>query len=93
MNKGKLLLLIILLVILVDFAVENQFPTGDLRLLKFTLGKAPTFLLAYGGLAVGLVAGWMAHVFRLRKKRRRAEQALAKEAQAQPDPPTRNLPT
>ncbi len=82
MNRVKLVLLIILLVVLVDFALENHAPTGELKLLQFTLGTAPTFLLVYGGLAVGLVVGWMGHVFRVRKKRRRAEQTLAKEAPA-----------
>ena len=84
MNKLKLVLLIILVAILVDFAAENPLPRLELKLFKFTLGQVPTFLLAYIGLALGWVAGWVGHVLRVRKKRRQAAAVLAQQqAQAQ----------
>ncbi len=57
MNKLKLVLLIILVAILVDFAAENPLPRLELKLFKFSLGQVPTFLLAYIGLALGLGGG------------------------------------
>ena len=72
MNKLKLVLLIILVAVLVDFAAENPLPRLELKLFKFSLGQVPTFLLAYIGLALGLVMGWVGHVLRVRKKRRQA---------------------
>lgn len=83
MNKVKIVLLIILLVVLGDFAYENTLPPLELKLFKFTLGQIPTFLLAYIGLAVGWVVGWCGHVLRVRKKRRQAAAALAQEQQTQ----------
>jgi hypothetical protein len=80
-NKLKLVLLIILVAILVDFAAENPLPRLELKLFKFSLGQVPTFLLAYIGLALGLVMGWFGHVLRVRKKRRQAARALAQEQQ------------
>ena len=86
MNKLKLVLLIILVAILVDFAAENPLPRLELKLFKFSLGQVPTFLLAYIGLALGLVLGWVGHALRVRKKRRLAA-ALAQEQQAQRSQP------
>ena len=83
MNKFKMILLLIVLVVLVDFALENPVPTQELKLFKFTLGQAPTFLLAYGGLVVGLLVGWLGHALRIRKKKRQAAAILAQEQQAQ----------
>jgi uncharacterized integral membrane protein len=82
-NKLKLVLLIILVAILVDFAAENPLPRLELKLFKFSLGQVPTFLLAYISLALGLMMGWVGHVLRVRKKRRQAARALALEQQAQ----------
>ena len=89
MNKVKLVLLIILLVVLADFAYENPLPRLELKLFRFSLGQLPTFLLAYAGLALGLVVGWVGHALRVRKKRRQADaaQALTQEQQAQKSQP------
>jgi len=84
MAKLKLILLILLAVVLADFAVENAQPLPVLKLFKFELGQLPTFLLAYISLAVGLVIGWVGHVLRIRRKRREAEAALAAEQQQKP---------
>ncbi len=85
MNKFKMILLLIVLVVLGDFAWENlALPPAKLKLFTFTLGQVPTFLLAYIGLALGWVLGWFAHMLRVRKKRRQAAAAaLAQEQQAQ----------
>ena len=58
MNKFKMILLLIVLVVLADFAWENKaLPPQELKLFTFTLGQIPTFLLAYIGLALGLMRG------------------------------------
>ena len=90
MNKLKMVLLIILLVVLADFAYENPLPRLELKLFRFSLGQMPTFLLAYVGLALGLVVGWVGHALRVRKKRRQADaaQALTQEQQAQKSQPS-----
>jgi uncharacterized integral membrane protein len=85
-NRFKTVLFLILIAILVDFALENRGSTQDLKLFRFSLGQAPTFLLAYASVAVGLVLGWVGHVFRVRNKRRRAAQAPPQEKQDQPGP-------
>ena len=83
MNKFKMILLLIVLVVLADFGWENRaLPPPELKLLTFTLGQIPTFLLAYIALAIGLLVGWLSHVLRIRKKKRQAA-ALALEKQAQ----------
>jgi len=89
-NKLKLVLLVIVLVVLVDFALENPLPRLELKLFTFRLGQLPTFLLAYVGLASGLVVGWVGHVLRVRKKRRQADaaQALTQAQQAQKSQPS-----
>ena len=83
MSKLKLVLLIILVVVLVDFAVENAQPAPAIKLFKFQLGELPSFLLIYLSLAVGMVIGWVAHGLRIRRKRREAQAAQAASAQQQ----------
>ncbi len=84
MNKLKTVLLVIVLVVLVDFALENPLPRLELKLFTFTLGGVPKFLLAFIGLALGWVVGWFGHLLRVRKKRRQAAAAaLAQEQQTQ----------
>ncbi|MGO9621231.1 MAG: hypothetical protein ACLPT6_07490 [Desulfobaccales bacterium] len=90
MSRIKTVLFVILIAMLVDFALENRGLTQDLKLFRFTLGQVPTFLLAYASVAVGLVLGWVGHVFRVRKNRRWAAQAAAKEEQAHPGPQTQD---
>lgn len=85
MKKFKLILFVILVVILVDFALENKAVSSpDLKLFTFTLGQLPLFVLAYVSLAVGLVVGWVGHVLRVRKQKRLAAQVPAPEPQAPP---------
>ena len=83
MNKLKVVLLIILAVVLLDFAFENSQPAPPIKLFTFLLGVLPTFLLAYITLAVGLAIGWFAHGLRIRRKRRGAQTAQAASAQQQ----------
>jgi uncharacterized integral membrane protein len=87
-SKFKTVLFVILIVILLDFALENHGWTQDLKLFRFTLGQLPTFLLAYASVAVGLVLGWVGHVFRVRNKRRWTARAAVQEEQAHPGPQT-----
>jgi hypothetical protein len=83
-NKFKMFLLLIVLVVLADFAWENKaLPLLQLKLFTFTLGQIPAFLLAYIGLALGWLVGWSGHMLRVRKKRRQAAAALAQEQQTQ----------
>ncbi len=81
MTKLKLAILIILAIVLVDFAVENRQPLPEIKLFKFQLAVIPTYLLAYISLALGLVIGWAAHGLRIRRKRREVQAALAASAQ------------
>jgi len=83
MSKFKVVLLIILAVVLADFAFENAQPAPAIKLFKFQLGELPSFLLTYLSLAVGAVIGWVAHGLRLRRKRREAQAAQAASAQQQ----------
>jgi uncharacterized integral membrane protein len=83
MSKLKVVLLIILAVVLVDFAVENAQPALVIKLFKFQLGELPQFLVVYISLAVGVVIGWFAHGLRIRRKRREAQAAQAASAQQQ----------
>ena len=83
MGKLKVVVLIILAVVLVDFAVENAQPAPAIKLFKFQLGELPSFLLTYISLAVGVLIGWVAHGLRLRRKRREAQAAQAASAQQQ----------
>ena len=80
MAKFKLVMLLILLIVLVDFALENGQPVPDLKLFKQELGTTSTFILAYISLAVGLLVGWSAFGLRVRKKRRH-QAALAQQSQ------------
>jgi uncharacterized integral membrane protein len=84
MTKPKLVILVIVAIILVDFAVENAQPVPIIKLFKYQLAVIPTFMLAYISLALGLVIGWTAHGFRIRRKRRAvqgAPDALAQQRQ------------
>jgi uncharacterized integral membrane protein len=86
MAKLKLAILIILAVVLVDFALENGQPVPELKLFKFQLAVIPTYLLAYISLALGLVIGWAAHGLRIRRKRREAQVTQAPSAQQRQAP-------
>ena len=83
MSKLKMVWLIILAAVLVDFAVENAQPALVIKLFKFQLGELPQFLVIYVSLAVGVVMGWVAHGLRLRRKRREAQAAPSASAQQQ----------
>jgi uncharacterized integral membrane protein len=83
MSKLKVVLLIVLVVVLVDFAVENAQPAPAIKVFKFQLGELPSFLLTYLSLAVGMLIGWVAHGLRIRRKRREAQAAQAASAQQQ----------
>ena len=83
MRKLKMVLLIILAVVLADFAFEDAELAPALKLFKFQLGELPSFLLTYLSLAVGMVIGWVAHGLRIRRKRREAQAAQAASAQQQ----------
>jgi uncharacterized integral membrane protein len=75
MSKLKMVWLIILAVMLVDFALENSQVSPMIKFFKFPLMELPTYLLAYLCLAVGVVLGWFAHAVRLRRKKREAQEA------------------
>jgi uncharacterized integral membrane protein len=79
MSKLKVVWLIILAAVLLDFALENSQPSPMIKVFKFPLTELPTFMLVYLSLAVGLVLGWFAHAVRLRRKKREAREA--REAQ------------
>ena len=83
MAKFKLVLAVILLVVLVDFALENGQPVPVLKLFKQQLGTTSTFILAYVSLAVGLIVGWSAFGLRVRKKRRDQAAQVASAQQSQ----------
>jgi len=83
MSKIKVVLLIILAAVLVDFAVENAQPALVIKLFKFQLGELPQFLVVYLSLTVGAVIGWVAHGLRIRRIRREAQAAQAASAQQQ----------
>jgi uncharacterized integral membrane protein len=80
MNKLKVVLLVILAAVLVDFAVENAQPDLVIKLFKFHLGELPQFLVIYVSLAAGIVIGWVAHGVRIRRKRREAQAVQATSA-------------
>jgi uncharacterized integral membrane protein len=79
-------LLILLVAVLVDFAVENAQPALAIKLFKFQLGELPQFLVIYLSLAAGLVIGWVAHGLRIRRKRRETQAAQAASAQQGQEP-------
>ena len=81
MSKLKVVLLIILAVVVADFAFENAQPAPAIKFFKFQLGELPSFLLIYLSLAVGVLIGWVAHGLRIRRKRREAQAAQAASAQ------------
>lgn len=69
MSKTKGLLILSLLVPAPVFAWDNKQPAPPLKLFGFDLMVFPTFLLVYVCLLMGFAAGWVAHVFRIKKKR------------------------
>jgi uncharacterized integral membrane protein len=83
MSKFKAVLLIILAVVLADFAFENAEPAPAIKIFKFQLGELPSFLLVYLSLALGMLIGWVAHGLRIRRKRREAQAAQDASAQQQ----------
>jgi uncharacterized membrane protein YciS (DUF1049 family) len=83
MSKLKLVLLIVLAIVMVDFAVENAQPAPAIKVFKFQVGELASFLLVYLNLAVGIAIGWVAHGLRIRRKRREAQAAQAASAQQQ----------
>ena len=87
MRKLKVVLLIILAVVLVDFAVENAQPAPAVKLFKFQLAELPTYLLVYLSLVVGVVIGWVAHGLGIRQKRREDQAAQTASAQQQQQGP------
>jgi hypothetical protein len=82
-KKVKLVLTFIVIVLLIDFTYENLDPLQP-KLFKYNLGHLPAFLLAYIGIALGWVAGWVGHMLRVRKKRRQAAALVQQQAQSQP---------
>ena len=83
MSKLKVVLLIILAVVLADFAFENAQPAPAIKLFKFQLGELPQFLVVYLSLAVGVAIGWVAHGLKIRRKRRAAQAAQTASAPQQ----------
>jgi uncharacterized integral membrane protein len=86
MAKLKLAILIILAIVLIDFAVENGQPVPEIKLFKFQLAVIPTYLLVYISLALGLVIGWVAFGLRTRRKRRHLQTTLAGSGQQGQEP-------
>ncbi|MBU4232302.1 MAG: DUF1049 domain-containing protein [Proteobacteria bacterium] len=86
MSKLKVVLLIILAVVLVDFAVENAQPAPAIKLFKFQLAELPTYLLVYLCLVVGAGIGWVGHGLRIRRIRREDQAAQTASAQQQQEP-------
>ena len=81
MSKLKVVWLIILAVILLDFALENSQASPMIMFFKFPLTELPTYLLVYLSLAVGLVLGWFAHALRLRRKKRQTQETASAQQQ------------
>jgi len=86
MSRLKVMLLIILAAVLLDFAVENGQPAPAIKLFKFQLAELPTYLLVYLTLVVGAVIGWVAHGLRFKRKRREGQAAPTASAQQQQEP-------
>jgi hypothetical protein len=84
MTKLKAFLFLLLGALLVDFAVENALPCPVLKLIKFDLGKLPTFVLVYGSLAIGFLGGWLGHVFKATRQKRAALAAEKPESRQAP---------
>ena len=87
MSKLKVVLLIILAVVLVDFSVKNAQLAPAIKLFTFQLAHLPTYLLVYLSLVVGVVIGWVAHGLGIRRKRREAQAAQTASAQQQQHEP------
>lgn len=84
MNKVKALFLLLLGVLLMDFAVENALPGNPLKLFGFELGRPPIFLLIYACLGLGFLGGWLAHALKVKKRKRAAAAGLAVEKPESP---------
>jgi uncharacterized integral membrane protein len=83
MSKVKGILLLLLGALLVKFALENwQLPAKPVSLFGYTVLPFPTALIIYGCLVLGFAAGWLAHAFRLRRKRRLAPASAEEEPEA-----------
>jgi uncharacterized integral membrane protein len=85
MSKLKGFLFLLLVVIVVIFALANQDPVPTIRIFTVQIGTLPTYLLTYLCLVLGFLVGWVAHVFRIRRKRLAAA-AVAGSAQEKQDP-------
>jgi uncharacterized integral membrane protein len=88
MAKLKVVILVILAIVLVDFAMENSQLVPMIKLFKHQVGEVPTYLLTYASLGLGLLIGWAAHGLRIRRKRREAEVAAALAQQQQQESQT-----
>jgi len=86
MARFKLVLLLLAAVLLVIFAMENRaYPNPPISLLGFAFLPLPHFLIIYTSLTIGFLAGWFAHVLKV-KRRRREALAEAQEAAAAETP-------
>ncbi len=83
MGKFKLVILIMLAIVFIDFAVENGQTVPEIKLFKQQLGVVPTYLLAYISLVLGLIVGWSACGLRVRRKRLDQEGQAASAQQRQ----------
>ncbi len=85
MNKFKMILLIIVVVVLVDFAWENSLASSEAQALQLHPGTDTHLSAGLYRPGLGLVVGWVGHALRVRKKRRQADaaQALSQEQQTQ----------
>jgi len=77
MGKTKGVLLLLLVILGVVFAMQNQQPSPTLKLFKFQLVTLPTYLILYLSLVLGFALGWVAHALGTRRKRRAAAAAAS----------------
>lgn len=84
MTKLKILFWLLLVALLVTFALENALPGPQLKFLRLELGHPPVSLVMYGAFIVGFLSGWLAHVLKVRKKKRAAS---AQEKSEYPEAP------
>lgn len=68
--KTKALWLLAVSAALVIFAMQNwHYPTPALQFLGYRFPPLPHALIIYSSFALGFLAGWMAHVFRAKKRK------------------------